>query len=91
MAHQEGSELDRELVEGVPDDEEIEIGIKDALAWDGRLDASGVRVGVCAGAVILSGYVKSDVERELAGAIAAGYPGVTELANEIKVTGGEPC
>ena len=91
MAHQEGSELDRELVVGVPTDEEIETGIKDALAWDRRLDASGIRVGVCAGAVILSGYVQSEAERELAGAIAAGLPGVAEVSNEIKVTGGEPC
>ena len=91
MAHQEGSELDRDLVMGVPDDQGMETQIKDALAWDGRLDASTIRAGVCAGAVILSGYVRTEEEKALAEEIASGVRGVTDVANDLKVTGGEVC
>ena len=91
MAHQEGSELDRDLVVGVPTDQEIEITIKDALAWDKRLDASGIRVWVCAGAVTLKGYVKSEEEKRLAEEIASGIHGVTDVENDIKVTGAAAC
>ncbi len=91
MSHQEGSELDRDLVIGVPEDQEIEITLKDRLTWDGRLDSSGVRVWVCAGAVTLTGYVPTQQEKELAGEIAAEVRGVTDVANDLKVTGGVSC
>lgn len=91
MAHQEGSELDRDLVAGVPRDEEMEAEIKDALVWDRRLDAGTIRVGVCSGAVTLSGYAKTDGEKEIAGQIASGVRGVTDVANDLKVTGTEVC
>ncbi len=91
MAHQEGSELDRDLVAGVPRDEEMEAEIKDALVWDGRLDAGTIRVGVCSGVVTLSGYAKTEGEKEMAGQIASGVRGVTDVANDLKVTGTEVC
>ncbi|MHB0868125.1 MAG: BON domain-containing protein [Chloroflexota bacterium] len=91
MSHQEGSELDRELVMGVPRDQEIETEIKDAFAWDGRLDAGSIRVGVCNSAVTLSGYVRTDHEKAMAGQIAEGIAGVTDVDNDLKVTEEEPC
>lgn len=91
MAHQEGSELDRDLVAGVPTDQEIEMNIKDGLAWDDRLDASGIRVWVCSSAVTLKGYVKTEEEKRLAGEIASRVRGVTDLENDIKVIGDTAC
>lgn len=91
MAHQEGSELDRDLVVGVPTDDEIEITIKDSLAWDERLDASGIRVWVCNCAVTLTGYVTAEEEKQLAGEIVSRVHGVTDVANDIKVTGPAVC
>ncbi len=84
MAHQEGSELDRELVEGVPDQESIEIGVKDALYWNG-IDTSRIRIGVCGDTVVLSGEVPSQEQKERAEAIVAGVQGVTEVANDLEV------
>ncbi len=91
MSHQEGSELDQDLVMGPPRDEEVETEINDALVWDGRLDAGSIRVGVCSGAVTLSGYVRTEEEKALAGEIASGVRGVTDLSNDLKVTGTEVC
>lgn len=91
MSHQEGSELDQDLVMGVPRDEEMETEIKDALAWGGRLDAGSIRVGVCSGAVTLTGYVGTEEEKALAGEIASGVRGVTDVSNDLKVTGPEAC
>lgn len=91
MGHQEGSELDRDLVAGVPRDEEIETEIKDALVWDGRLQASTIRVGVCNGVVTLSGYVRTDREKVIAAQIAEGVRGVTEIVNDLKVLEEQPC
>lgn len=91
MAHQEGSELDRDLVVGVPTDQEIEINIKDALAWNDRLDASRIRVGVCSSAVTLKGYVDTEDEKQLAEEIASRVPGVTDLENDIQVIGDAAC
>lgn len=91
MSHREGSELDRELVMGVPTDQVIETEIKDALAWDERVDAASVRVGVCNSAVTLSGYVRTDHEKAVVGEIAERTPGVTDVANDLRVTEGESC
>lgn len=91
MAHEEGSELDRDLVVGVPTDQEIEINIKDALAWNDNLDASGIRVWVCSSAVTLKGYVNTEEEKQLAGEIASRIHGVTDLANDIQVIGDAVC
>lgn len=91
MAHQEGSELDQDLVVGVPSDQAIEINIKDALAWNDKLDASGIRVWVCSSAVTLRGYVNTEEEKQLAEDIASRVHGVAEVANDIKVIGEAIC
>jgi osmotically-inducible protein OsmY len=91
MSHEEGSELDRELVEGVPEDQAMEIEIKDAIAWDRRLDSSSIRVGVCSGAATLWGYVRTDEEKRLVGELASGVRGVTDVANDVKVIGEAAC
>jgi osmotically-inducible protein OsmY len=91
MSHEEGSELDRDLVAGVPEDEAMEVEIKDAFAWDARLDSSTIRVGVCAGAVTLWGYVRTEEEKQTAGDLASGVRGVTDVANDLKVTGDVAC
>ncbi len=91
MDHEEGSELDRDLVVGVPSDQAIEIEIKDALVWDDSLDASGIRVWVCSGAVTLNGYVPTPEEKERAEQIASRVHGVTDVANDLKVTGPATC
>ncbi len=84
MSHEEGSELDRDLVEGVPDDQTIGVEAKDALHWNG-VDVSRIRVGVCGGTVVLSGVVPSEEQRERAEAIVAGIRGVTEVSNDLTV------
>ncbi|HEX2922882.1 MAG TPA: BON domain-containing protein [Chloroflexota bacterium] len=91
MSHEEGSELDRELVAGVPEDEAMEVEVRDALAWDGRLDSSSIRVGVCAGAATLWGYVRTEDEKRLAEELASGVHGITDVANDLKVLGEAAC
>lgn len=85
MAHQEGSELDRDLVEGVPTDAEIEIQVKDALVWDDRIDHRRIRVAVCSGAVVLSGEASSDQERELVERTARRVRGVLDVSNDLQI------
>lgn len=83
--------MDRDLVEGVPEDGEIEVQIRDALAWDRRLDASTIRVGVCNGVATLWGYVHTNQEKALAQQIASETRGVTDVANDLQVTETEAC
>ncbi len=87
VAHEEGSELDEDLIVGVPGDLQIEIEVKDALAWEERLDAKKIQVGVCGGAVMLMGDVRSREEKELAENIVWGVRGVTDVSNELRVAG----
>lgn len=87
MAHEEGSELDRALVEGVPDDRQIELQVRDALAWEDGLDPRGIRIAVCGGLVVLTGQVRTAEEKELAESVVWGIRGVTDVSNELEVAG----
>ncbi len=84
MDHEEGSDLDRDLVAGIPTDDAIEVEVKDALYWNG-VDTSKVNVSVCSGAVVLSGEVPSAEQKEKAGLIAEGIRGVTDVSNDLAV------
>ncbi len=88
MDHEEGSELDRDLVAGIPADDAIEVEVKDALYWNG-VETGRVNVSVCSGAVVLSGEVPSTEQKEKAGAIAEGIRGVTEVSNDLAVAAGQ--
>lgn len=87
MSHEPGSELDRDLVEGVPTDAQIEVGVKDALAWEDRIDAGRIHVEVAAGEVTLSGRVDTLEQKELAETLAAAVRGVSEVRSRIEVAG----
>ncbi|GEM_PF-5014685 len=92
MSHQEGSELDDELVAGVATDQDVKVSIKDALHWNEQIDASGIRVWVNeSGSVTLAGYVSSEGEKKLAGDIASRTRGVTDVSNHLHVIGDATC
>ena len=87
MAHESGSPLDRDLVQGVPTDQEMEVQLKDSLAWTERLDAQRTYVRVRNGVATLTGEVRSDEEWELAESTARSVRGITDVVNRLKVTG----
>jgi len=66
-------------------DEWIEGRIQGAMAYNTYLDSADLSVGMDKGVATLSGAVPSDVERELAEAIAMNISGVKSVENEIKV------
>ena len=88
MDHEEGSELDRDLVGGVPTDEAIEVEIKDALFWNG-IDMQQVAVSVRSGAVTLYGEVPTQEQKDRAEQIARHVHGVTDISNDLRVAAGQ--
>ncbi|HLG50490.1 MAG: BON domain-containing protein [Chloroflexi bacterium] len=59
--------------------------VRDALAYDGRLNAADLVVRVADGIVTLSGLVFSEAERQEAEEVARQVPGVARVVNEILV------
>jgi osmotically-inducible protein OsmY len=59
--------------------------VRDALAWDGRLNEANLTVRFGNGVVTLSGVVTSDAQRAEAEDIAQHMPGVNRVVNEILV------
>ncbi|HLG50219.1 MAG TPA: BON domain-containing protein [Chloroflexota bacterium] len=59
--------------------------VRDALAYDERLNAANLVVRVADGIVTLSGVVFSEAERQEAEEVARQVPGVARVVNEILV------
>jgi osmotically-inducible protein OsmY len=59
--------------------------IRDAIAWDGRLNEANLVVRYANGVATLSGVVTSDEERREAEDVVAHVPGVKRVVNEILV------
>jgi osmotically-inducible protein OsmY len=59
--------------------------VRDAIAWDGRLNEANLTVRFGNGVVTLSGVVTSDSQRAEAEDVARHIPGVTRVVNEILV------
>jgi osmotically-inducible protein OsmY len=59
--------------------------VRDALAWDGRVNEANLVVHFGNGVVTLNGVVTSESQRWEAEDIAGHIPGVTRVVNEILV------
>ncbi len=59
--------------------------LRDALAWDGRVNEANITVRFTDGVVTLGGVVTSDFQRQEVEDIACHVPGVTRVVNEILV------
>ncbi len=59
--------------------------VRDALAWDGRINEANLSVHVGQGVVTLGGVVASERERQEAADVAQHVTGVTVVLNEIIV------
>jgi osmotically-inducible protein OsmY len=59
--------------------------VRDALAWDGRLNEANLIVHYGKGVVTLGGVVTSQDQRWEAEDVAGHVPGVTRVVNEILV------
>lgn len=59
--------------------------VRDALAWDGRLNEANLVVRFSAGVVTLNGVMQSAAQRREAEDIARHIPGVHRVVNEILV------
>ncbi len=83
--HWEGTKEDFGLVAGFPGDDAIAIAVKDALAWKERLRSADIRVAVHSAEVTLSGWVDSEEQRQLAGAIVERNPTVHNVKNKLRL------
>lgn len=63
----------------------VTVSIRDAFARDPSLDASGVHVTAVAGAVVLTGTIRTWDDKAKAGYAALHAPGVSSLDNQIAV------
>jgi osmotically-inducible protein OsmY len=59
--------------------------VRDALAWDGRVNEANLIVRFSAGAVTLSGVVQTEAQRLEAEDVARHIPGVQRVVNELLV------
>ncbi len=59
--------------------------VRDALAWDGRVNEANLKVHVGDGVVTLGGVVVSEDQRQEAIDVAEHVPGVYRVVNEILV------
>lgn len=66
-------------------DEQINIDVQEALAFDPAADNYNVDVSVSGGNVTLSGTVQSYPEKKLAEKLAMGVPGVRDINNNISI------
>ncbi len=67
-------------------DEQIAADVRDALAWDSRLDASGVKADVHDGTVVLSGVVRRAADVSVAAEDAWRIKGVRRVDNRLAVS-----
>lgn len=67
------------------DDERIKKDVVEQLFWDSRLDASQIKVEVCAGQVTLTGSIFSYASKKLAEKDAQQVNGVLDVENKLNV------
>jgi osmotically-inducible protein OsmY len=67
------------------DDSTITGSVKGAFAGDSGVPGTAISVETMKGMVLLSGFVKTQAEKDRAGALAAGVKGVTSVKNDIVV------
>jgi osmotically-inducible protein OsmY len=75
----------QETVGAYVDDATITTQIKSRMVENKEVDASSIRVETLNGTVMLSGFAKSNNERNTAESIARGVNGVKSVKNEIAV------
>jgi HSP20 family molecular chaperone IbpA len=85
--HQQFHETAPEIEVEFPAHAALEGAVSDALASAGGIDAADVAVTVSGSTVTLTGVVARQQEVTRAEEVARGVEGVTEVKNEIKVTG----
>jgi hypothetical protein len=85
--HQQFHETAPEIEVEFPAHAALEGAVSDALASAGGIDATDVAVIVSGSMVTLSGMVGREQEIARAEEVARSVEGVTEVKNEIKVTG----
>ncbi|PXW97015.1 BON domain-containing protein [Sphaerotilus hippei] len=67
------------------DDTTVTTRVKTRFIEDKSVDASAISVETLNGTVMLSGFAKSSIEKDMAEKIARGVPGVKSIRNEITV------
>jgi osmotically-inducible protein OsmY len=67
------------------DDTGITASVKSAFASDSNIPGSAISVETLKGQVLLSGFVKTQAEKDRAGAVASGVQGVSSVKNDIVV------
>jgi hyperosmotically inducible protein len=76
---------DQQTVGSYIDDTTITTRVKARFAEDPAVSAMSLNVETLKGTVQLSGFAKSDAERNAAGRLAANTPGVKSVKNDIVV------
>ena len=67
------------------DDTGITASVKSAFASDSNIPGSAISVETLKGQVLLSGFVRTQAEKDRAGTVASGVKGVTSVKNDIVV------
>lgn len=75
-------EQDLEVMQGLKDSK-VETVVKTRLLFESQVNGLDIEVEVDGGIVTLTGMVKSDAERDLAGAIAKNTNDVTSVVNKL--------
>lgn len=76
---------DQQTVGSYIDDTTITTRVKTRFAEDKTVSAMAINVETLKGTVQLSGFAKTDAERQMAENIASGVPGVIDVHNDIVV------
>lgn len=75
----------QETVGAYVDDTTITTRVKASFVQNTFVDASSIRVETLNGTVMLSGFAKSQTEKDTAEGLARGVPGVKVVKNEIAI------
>ena len=67
------------------DDANITATVKGEFANDPKVPGTAISVETLKGQVLLSGFVKTQAEKDRAGSVASGVKGVTSVKNDIVV------
>ena len=69
----------------IPNDDTIQLGVREALAWDNRLRDTHISVRVVNSVVTLTGQVATERQRVIAGELAEGVWGVGRVVNRLRL------
>jgi osmotically-inducible protein OsmY len=83
------NELKIRYPKGAPSDKDIKSRIEDILLWNSDINASKISISVSSGVVLLTGSVKTYLEKIKAEEIASNINGVTNVKNKITVVPSE--